>query len=163
MENKKTNSPSAFERMASSVTKASGSSIAFMLAITTILVWLISGPFFSYSDTWQLVINTGTTVITFLMVFLIQRSQNKDSKAVHLKLNELLASNARASNRLVCIEDLSEEEMKVLQKFYEHLALKTKQALPIHESHSIDEAEIQYNQKINNKKLTDKNRQQSQT
>jgi len=151
MENKKPNQRSAFEQIATSVTKASGGSAAFMLAISTILLWLISGPFFHYSDTWQLVINTGTTIITFLMVFLIQRSQNKDSKAVHLKLNELLASHAQASNRLVCIEDLSEEEIKVLQKFYEHLAYKTKQSSPIQESHSIDEAEIRYEQKNKNK------------
>ena len=152
MKNKNNDSHSAFEKMSSTVAKISGSSSAFMSAIVLVILWLISGPFFHYSDTWQLVINTGTTIITFLMVFLIQHSQNKDSKAVHLKLNELLASNKLASNGLICIEDMSEEEMRVLQKFYKHLAVKSKQALPIHESHSIDEANEQHEQKIRNKK-----------
>ena len=79
------------------------------MAILVVLIWLVSGPFFDYSDTWQLVINTGTTIITFLMVFLIQKTQNKDSIAIQIKLNELIACNNKASNRLVDIEDISEE------------------------------------------------------
>src|SRR5438309_206245 len=83
---------SAFERFSQVAANWSGSSAAFGLALLTVIVWLVSGPWFKFSDTWQLVINTGTTIITFLMVFLIQRSQNKDSRAIHLKLNELVAA-----------------------------------------------------------------------
>src|SRR5690242_2162239 len=100
-----------FERFSNWATVATGSSGAFISAISVIVIWAVSGPLFHYSDTWQLVINTGTTIITFLMVFLIQKSQNKDSKAIHLKLNELLASHEGTSNRMVDIEDLSEEEL----------------------------------------------------
>ncbi len=88
------------------VNKSYGISIGFFIAILIILIWGISGPIFKFSDTWQLVINTGTTIITFLMVFVIQHSQNKDTKAIQLKLNELIAANCDASNRLVSIEDL---------------------------------------------------------
>ena len=88
---------------------------AFGLACGTIIVWAATGPLFHYSDTWQLVINTGTTMVTFLMVFLIQRSQNKDSLAMQLKLNELVAAVKGASNRLIDVEDLTEEELRVLQ------------------------------------------------
>src|SRR6187402_2226228 len=118
MKNKKTKGPSGFEKMSSIVTKASGSTPAFIGALCVIIAWLISGPIFNYSDTWQLVINTGTTIITFLMVFLIQRSQNKDSIALHLKLNELVVAHEHANNRLVSIEGISEDELKVLQKYY---------------------------------------------
>ena len=90
--NKKTKNPSAFEKLSAKVSKASGSTGAFIAALAVIVIWLISGPMFSFSDTWQLVINTGTTIITFLMVFLIQRSQNKDFVAMHLKLNELIVA-----------------------------------------------------------------------
>src|SRR5580765_5739659 len=98
MERKKQN---IFEAISRACTKFAGSTGAFILAVLTIIVWLITGPIFGYSDTWQLVINTGTTIITFLMVFLIQRSQNKDSKALHLKLNEIGAALHGASNRLI--------------------------------------------------------------
>ncbi|HEY4296377.1 MAG TPA: low affinity iron permease family protein, partial [Paraburkholderia sp.] len=90
----------AFDAFASSVTRLAGSPIAFGLAVITVLVWAVTGPLFHFSDGWQLVINTGTTIITFLMVFMIQQSQNKDSVAVHLKLNELLASHRAANNQL---------------------------------------------------------------
>ena len=143
---------SAFERMSAAVTAASGSTATFVSAFFIIILWLISGPIFNYSDTWQLVINTGTTIITFLMVFLIQRSQNKDSISVHMKLNELIASHELASNRLVGVEDISEEELKVLQQFYAHLAEMTKKELSIHESHSIDEAKSSHNRKQSKKK-----------
>ena len=103
------------ERFASSVTKATGSTGAFIIAFIIVIVWAISGPFFHYSENWQLIINTGTTIITFLMVFLIQKAQNKDSLAIQLKLNELVAAHEFASNRLVNVENLSEDELKVIQ------------------------------------------------
>src|SRR6186713_3351006 len=96
----------AFEAFAAKATHAAGSTYAFLGAFTVILVWLFTGPLFHYSDTWQLIINTGTTIITFLMVFLIQKTQNKDSIAIQMKLNELIACNEKASNRLVDIEDI---------------------------------------------------------
>jgi low affinity Fe/Cu permease len=105
-----------FERAAASITKATGSSTAFLIAVAVILIWAVTGPIFRYSDTWQLVINTGTTIITFLMVFIIQQSQNKDSLAIQLKLNELIACEERASNRLIDVEDLTQEELEVLKK-----------------------------------------------
>ncbi|MEO7046152.1 MAG: low affinity iron permease family protein [Ferruginibacter sp.] len=118
--------PNPFERFASSVSKLTGSTGAFILAFITVLVWAVSGPFFHYSENWQLVINTGTTIITFLLVFLIQKAQNKDSLAIQPKLNELVAAHAFASNRLVNVENLSEEEMKVIQKYYSTLSELTK-------------------------------------
>jgi low affinity Fe/Cu permease len=154
MKKKKTKSPSGFEKISSIVTKASGSTAAFIGALCVIIAWLISGPIFNYSDTWQLVINTGTTIITFLMVFLIQRSQNKDSIALHLKLNELVVAIELASNRLVSIEDISEDELKVLQKYYKHLAEKADEELPVEESHSIDAANMHHERKHGAKKKT---------
>src|SRR5262245_18853771 len=100
-----------FEIVARKATVWTGTSWAFALAIATVLIWLITGPLFDFSDTWQLVINTGTTIVTFLMVFLIQHTQNKDSQATLLKLNELIAAVEGASNRLLNIEDLSEDEL----------------------------------------------------
>ncbi len=140
MRNKTPNKLSGFENMSSIVTKASGSTPAFIGACLVILVWLVTGPLFNYSDTWQLVINTSTTIVTFLMVFLIQRSQNKDSIAIHLKLNELVIAQEHASNRLVSIEGISENELKTLQNFYERLAQLAQQELSVEESHSINEA-----------------------
>src|ERR671921_1608248 len=110
-----------FEEFSTAVTRWTGSSTAFGLAGGVIVVWAVLGPVFGFSDTWQLVINTGTTIITFLMVFLIQRSQNKDSLALHLKLNELVAAIDGASNRLIDIEDLTEEELLALRRFYARL------------------------------------------
>src|SRR5678815_1744772 len=107
---------------AASITKATGSSTAFLIAVAVILVWAVTGPVFHYSDTWQLVINTSTTIITFLMVFIIQQSQNKDSLAIQLKLNELIACEERASNRLIDVEDLTQEELEILKKFYIRLS-----------------------------------------
>jgi len=129
-----------FERAATKITCWTGSSAAFGLAFAVILIWGILGPVFHYSDTWQLVINTGTTIITFLMVFLIQKSQNKDSKAIQLKLNELIAASRFASNRMVDIEDLSEAELDILHKYYQTLSDKAELDHDIHKSHSIDEA-----------------------
>jgi low affinity Fe/Cu permease len=129
-----------FEKVAHYATAFTGSTAAFIISLLTIIIWLITGPIYHFSDTWQLVINTGTTVITFLMVFLIQRAQNKDSKAVHLKLNELVASLKGPSNRLVDVEDLSEEELDILAVYYKHLALLARKERDLSVSHSIDEA-----------------------
>src|SRR6476659_5391332 len=129
-----------FEKAASSVTRVTGSSTAFLVAVGVILAWAVTGPLFHYSDTWQLVINTGTTIITFLMVFIIQQSQNKDSLAIQLKLNELIASDERASNRLIVVEDLTQDELEVLKKFYIRLSELAKKENDLHSSHSVDEA-----------------------
>src|SRR5262245_25735291 len=110
------------ERGSRKVTAWTGSSWAFAIASLIILAWVAPGPIFHFSDTWQLVINTGTTVVTFLMVFLIQRAQNKDSLAIQLKLNELVAAVTGASNRLIDVEDLSEAELQRLRTFYRRLA-----------------------------------------
>lgn len=129
-----------FERMANRVTAATGSTGAIIVAFGVVLVWAACGPVFHYSENWQLVINTSTTIITFLMVFLIQKSQNKDSLAIQLKLNELVAANEFASNRLVNVENMTEEELKVIQKYYGKLSEFTKQEENLQQSHSIDEA-----------------------
>ncbi len=138
---KSSQSVGIFEKFALGFTKATGSTAAFILAFIVVLVWAVSGPFFHYSENWQLVINTGTTIITFLMVFLIQKAQNKDSLAIQLKLNELVAAHEFASNRLVNVENLSEDEMKVIQKYYSRLNEMTKKDESLQQSHSIDEAE----------------------
>ncbi len=140
----KTNQLPLFERFASKVTKATGKPFAFIIVCTIILIWIITGPVFHFSDTWQLVINTGTTIITFLMVFVIQHSQNKDNVALQLKLNELIAATATASNRLVDVEDLSAEELETLKKFYIRLSALSKKEKDIHHTHSIDEAETKH-------------------
>ncbi len=129
-----------FEKFANLATKFTGSSSAFIGATLIVLIWAFSGPFFKYSETWQLVINTGTTIITFLMVFLIQKAQNKDSKAIQIKLNELIAAHEKASNRIVDIEDLSEKELDQLHVYYEKLADFAEEDEDIHTSHSIDVA-----------------------
>jgi low affinity Fe/Cu permease len=129
------------EKFANKVTRITGSTSAFIVAFLLILIWAATGPVFHYSETWQLVINTGTTIITFLMVFLIQKSQNKDSLAIQLKLNELVAAHEFASNRLIDIENIPEEELKVIQKYYTHLSELTKSERTLQQSHSIDEAE----------------------
>jgi low affinity Fe/Cu permease len=130
-----------FQKMSNKVTKATGSPVAFIIALTVIIIWGITGPVFGFSDTWQLVINTGTTIITFLMVFIIQQSQNKETIAIQLKLNELIACNERASNRLVDIEDLSEEELDRIKKFYIKLSDLAEKEMDVKSSHSLNEAE----------------------
>lgn len=132
---------SLFNSITTAAIKFTGSPLAFLLAFSIILIWAILGPVFKYSDTWQLVINTSTTIITFLMVFIIQQSQNKDTLAIHLKLNELIAANKGASNRLVSAEDLTEEELTVLKKFYTKLSSLSQAGESLGTSHSIDEAE----------------------
>ena len=132
------------EGMARQATVRAGSSGAFGLALAVVFVWLISGPFFGFSDTWQLVINTGTTILTFLMVFLIQRAQNKDSLAIQLKLNELVAAIEGASNHLINVEDLGEEEVSTLHQHYTKLAELVKLDHKVTQSHSIEEAKRRY-------------------
>lgn len=110
-----------FRRIAATVSSAVGTPYAFVLAFLVVVVWAISGPLFDYSDTWQLVINTGTTVITFLMVFLIQNSQNRDSKALHLKLNELLRGVHGARTELVDLEEMSDAELEKLHHEFQEL------------------------------------------
>jgi low affinity Fe/Cu permease len=141
---KKTN---FFERFSNWATAATGSSAAFIIAGATVIIWAVTGPVFKYSETWQLVINTGTTIVTFLMVFLIQKSQNKDSKAIHLKLNELLASHEGTSNRMVNIEDLTEDELDHLYKFYRQLSALAEKENNITRTHSIDAAEENHQRK----------------
>src|SRR6476659_36944 len=126
-----------FDQMATKVTKASGKPAAFIIACLLIIVWGITGPIFHFSDTWQLVINTGTTIITFLMVFIIQQTQNKDTIALQIKLNELIASSEAASNRLVSAEDLTTDELETLKKFYIQLAKLAAKETDIKATHSI--------------------------
>lgn len=137
-ENKK--SVTIFDRMATYISKVTGSSTAFLVALTVILVWAATGPIFGYSETWQLVINTGTTIVTFLMVFIIQKAQNKESLAVQLKLNELIAATSGASNRLVAVEDLSDDELSVLCHHYQTMAELTQKKSDLRKSHSVEEA-----------------------
>ena len=137
----------AAERFAGAITRFTGSTTAFVVALAIIVLWALSGPLFGYSDTWQLVINTGTTIVTFLMVFLIQRTQNKDALAMQLKLNEIVAVLEGASNQLISVEDLTEDELRTLNKHYERLAEMAKQERNIRESHSIEEATIRHEQK----------------
>ena len=140
---------SIFEHFSGAIAKYSGSSGAFIIALAGVALWAATGSYFNYSENWQLVINTSTTIITFLMVFLIQKSQNKDSISMQIKLNELIASNERASNRIVGIEDLSEEEMKVLKIFYTKLSTLAKSDGDLISSHSIDEAVNNHQEKTN--------------
>ncbi len=136
-----------FENFAGKITRATGRPMAFIIAFIAILAWALSGPLFNYSDTWQLVINTSTTIITFLMVFVIQHSQNKDTTAIQLKLNELIAASSTTSNRLVDVEDLNTDELETLKKFYVRLAELAKKEGNIHKTHSIDEAGSKHEQK----------------
>lgn len=104
-----------FRRISSTISNIAGTAYAFLGAVSVIVVWSFSGPLFNFSDTWQLVINTGTTIVTFLMVFLIQNTQNRDAKAVHLKLDELIRAT-KARDAFVDLEDLSDEELSELDK-----------------------------------------------
>ncbi|HEV2828397.1 MAG TPA: low affinity iron permease family protein [Pyrinomonadaceae bacterium] len=133
------------ENFSHKVTLASGTSSAFIIALLVVIIWLITGPIFQFSDTWQLVINTGTTIVTFLMVFLIQRTQNKDALAIHIKLNEIVAALEGASNRLIDVEDLDEEEIKTLHKHYQRLVEMAKKDIKLTQSHSVEEADARHN------------------
>lgn len=138
----------AFETVADRATRAAGSAGAFSLAATIIVVWAATGPFFKFSETWQLIINTGTTIVTFLMVFLIQKTQNKESMAMQIKLNELIASSKSASNRLVDIESLTEDELQLLHEHYAKLAEETKRRRKLRHSHSLEGAVERSEQKL---------------
>lgn len=118
-----------FGALARWVATVSGRPTAFLLAVFVIFVWLITGPVFGFSDTWQLVINTGTTIITFLMVFLIQNTQNRDSVAVQIKLDELIRSDKDAHNALLDLEELTDEELVIIRDKYEKLAQEAREAL----------------------------------
>jgi low affinity Fe/Cu permease len=145
------------ERASGAVTAWTGSSTAFGIAVAVIVVWILTGPLFGFTDTWQLVINTSTTIVTFLMVFLIQRTQNKDSHAIHLKLNELVAAIKGASNRLINVEDLTEEEVQILHAHYCRLVELAKQDLKLTESHSIEDAEEDHARKLAARREEDEN------
>jgi low affinity Fe/Cu permease len=152
MTKQKNNFKVRFEKISSVITRAVGTSTAFIISLFVIVTWAITGPIFHFSDTWQLIINTGTTITTFLMVFLIQQSQNKDSMALQLKLNELIASNEKASNRLIVVEDLTQNELDVLKKFYVKLSELAKKENDLHSSHSVDEADDIHAQKQSSQK-----------
>lgn len=138
---------SFFEKLATKVTKASGSTPVIVVAFLIVLIWGISGPFFDYSETWQLVINTGTTIITFLMVFLIQKTQNKDSLAIQIKLNELVAAHKYASNHMVDVEDMTEEELEIIEKYYAKLAELAHANRTMKEMYTLEEAQIRHDKK----------------
>lgn len=148
------NDRNLFERFSNWATNATGSSGAFILAALTVVIWAACGPVFKYSETWQLIINTGTTIVTFLMVFLIQKAQNKDSKAVHLKLNELIAAHEGASNRMVNIEDLSEKELEQIHSFYVRLSQLAKSEDNLGCTHTIDAANVNHESKSERTKHT---------
>jgi low affinity Fe/Cu permease len=131
----------ALEKFSRRVTEWSGGSWAFASAVGIVLLWIVTGPIFNFSDTWQLVINTGTTIVTFLMVFLIQRSQNKDAMAIQVKLNELLAAQPGASNTLIDLEDWNEDEIVAIHKRFSVLAERLKAATDESSPHSISEAQ----------------------
>jgi low affinity Fe/Cu permease len=140
-----------FNSFSTAVTKATGTPAAFLIAMFAIVVWAFSGPVFHFSDTWQLVINTATTIVTFLMVFVIQQSQNKDTMALHIKLNELISANKDASNRVVNIEDLTEQELLVLKKFYIRVSDLAEKDKEPYTTHSMDSAH--YNQAVKTGKV----------
>jgi low affinity Fe/Cu permease len=136
-----------FERFSAKATKWTGSVWAFGIALAVILAWGVTGPIFGFSNTWQLVINSVTTIVTFLMVFLIQHAQNKDTQAMELKLNEIVAALEGASNRLIDVEALSEKELETLHAHYQKLVKMAKTDSSLTQSHSIEEAESRHRAK----------------
>ena len=145
--NAKRSASASLERFSETVTRRSGSTPAFLAALGVVAIWAALGPIFDYSDTWQLVINTGTTIVTFLMVFLIQRTQNKDALAMHVKLNELVAAVKGASNRVIDIEALTENELRTLERHYGELARLARADSNITKSHSVEEARTRHTAK----------------
>ena len=141
-----------FEQLSQVITHFTGTTTAFGLAVAVVIVWGLLGPFFGFSDTWQLVINTSTTIVTFLMVFLIQRTQNKDSLAIHLKLNELVSAMEGASNRLIDVEALSEKDLRTLHRYYAELTQLARTASDLTESHSVEEARQRHSLKTGGKR-----------
>ncbi|WP_303312516.1 low affinity iron permease family protein [Hymenobacter sp. BT730] len=146
-------SPHLFARLAGQITQFTGTTAAFCIAASVVIIWAILGPVFHYSATWQLVINTGTTIVTFLMVFLIQRAQNKDSLVLHLKLNELLAATKGASNRLINAQDFTEEEIQMLHQYFCLLAEKAKADRDIGRTHTVEEAEENHANKLHARRV----------
>jgi low affinity Fe/Cu permease len=136
-----------FERTTRAVSRFTGSTAAFLMAVAIVLAWGVTGPLFGYSERWQLVINTGTTIVTFLMVFVIQRAHNKESLAVQLKLNEIVAAMQGASNRLINVEALSEEELATLHEHYGALVRLARTDEDFLQSHSVDEASARHDLK----------------
>ena len=121
--------PSVFTKLAKGTSRLAGRATTFAIAVGTVLVWAISGPVFGYSDTWQLTINTGTTIVTFLMVFLIQATQNRDAEAIQIKLDEIIRSQVGAHNALLDLEELEEEDLLELRSNYLALAEKARERL----------------------------------
>ncbi|HUR62675.1 MAG TPA: low affinity iron permease family protein [Candidatus Thermoplasmatota archaeon] len=120
---------SVFTRFAKGASRAAGHKWSFIAAVVVILAWAAAGPFFHYSDTWQLTINTGTTIVTFLMVFIIQNTQNRDTEALHIKIDELMRANPKAHNALMALDEVPEEELNRMLHGYEKMAHQTQQAL----------------------------------
>jgi low affinity Fe/Cu permease len=141
------------EILSGKATQWAGSTTAFLLAIGVIVAWAGSGPFFRFSNGWQLIINTGTTMVTFLMVFLIQRAQNKDAAAIHLKLNELVAAIDGASNRLIDVESLSEKDLAVLSGHYAELTKLARAENTLTKSHSVEEARARHALKLKERRV----------
>ena len=129
MKSVKRKGPSWFTRAAKAASRATGRPATFAIAVTVIVLWALAGPIFDYSDTWQLVINTGTTIITFLMVFLIQNTQNRDTEALQIKLDELLRSVENAHTVLLDLEELDDEDLRLIRQDYLDLARKARQGL----------------------------------
>jgi low affinity Fe/Cu permease len=151
---RKNDKPEFLERFSYEATRLSGTSYAFLMALGAIVIWAATGPVFGFSTTWQLVINTGTTIVTFLMVFLIQRAQNKDAVAIHLKLNEIVAAMEGASNRLIDVEDLSEAEIAALRNYYLKLIQLAREDDNLTATHSIEEATSSHGRKYKKKKAS---------
>jgi low affinity Fe/Cu permease len=124
-----TKSRSWFTRFAKAASRATGRPAAFLLAVAVVLAWVVTGPLFGFSDTWQLVINTGTTIVTFLMVFLIQNTQNRDTQAVQVKLDELIRISKGAHNALLDLEELDDVQLEAIREEYEELAERARKAL----------------------------------
>ena len=125
----KTSQSSRFTDFANATSRATGRPLAFLLAVATIVVWVITGPLFGFSDTWQLVINTGTTIVTFLMVFLIQNTQNRDSHALQVKLDELIRVTEGAHNALLDLEELEDQDLDRIRRSYSGLAKQARENL----------------------------------
>jgi low affinity Fe/Cu permease len=147
-----------FEAFSKAITHLAGTTGAFAVALGVIVGWAALGPVFGYSDTWQLAINTGTTIVTFLMVFLIQRSQNKDSLAIHLKLNEIVAAMEGSSNRLIDVESLNEKELATLHVYYSELAKLAGKESHLTESHSVEEARALHSSKLSTRRRPSKSK-----
>jgi len=144
--------PGLFTMFAQKTAQLAGRPVTFLLAVITIIVWAATGPMFGFSDTWQLVINTGTTIVTFLMVFLIQRGQNIESRAIQLKLNEIIAAMYGASNRLIDVESLSERDIETLHRHYRALVDMARKDAELTASHSVEEAYGRHRAKLKGQK-----------